>query len=575
MHRVVKAHLDGFVAKFGVEGDDARRFESFVNYAIFRSFCAETVDPKDLVYVGPDPGIDGIMIFIDDVYVSSAEEVEDVFKQRKKDSDALIVFTQAKTSERWSKEEINNFESAVVDFLSEEPSYPHSEYIAGCREVFDAILKNVGRLRSGKPSAYCFFVTTAKASSDKEILAAQKALRKSVNATGLFNDVKMDLLNRDSIVELWKSADGQIEAALKVVGMAAFPNAPGIEEGYVVTVKAKDFVEQVLTDSNGRLRQRIFDENVRDFIGLDGEINVEMSKTLSSPAKQKRFGILNNGITLISPDVRVAGLEIYIRDFQIVNGCQTSNILFEHREKITSDATLMLKVVETADAEVVDDIVRSTNRQAKVDDDQFLATLDSVKALERYFEARGNNEEYGLFFERCKNQFASIESAKLIRIFDIKELARCVAAMFLDKADIAGRYPNRLTGDLRDSVFNKKYNEEVYYIAAYTLYRLKLLLGNKRIDPKYGKLRWHIIMAIKYLVCGPKLPQLDSNKIKQTCADIEQFMSRNDDEMVKTLKDLCAAIVDIDDVTRDKLKGSSLVQDVRDKALAQRLPAYR
>lgn len=413
-------------------------------------------------------------------------------------------------------------------------------------------------------------MTTAREVGDKEIIAAQRALKKSVTATGLFVDVKVDLLGRDSIVELWKAAEGQVEAILKVIGMAAFPNAPGVEEGYVVTVKASDFVKQVLTDSGGRLRQRIFDENVRDFIGLDGEINSEMSKTLASSAKQKRFGILNNGVTLISPDVRVAGLEIFLRDFQIVNGCQTSNILFEHREKLTDDATLMLEVVETADAEVVDDIVRSTNRQAKVDDDQFLATLDSVKALERYFEARGNSEEYRLFFERRKNQFAAIESAKAIRIFDIKELARCVAAMFLDKADIAGRYPNRLTSELRDSVFSKKYDEEVFYISAYTLYRFKLLIGNKRIDPKYSKLRWHIIMAIKYYVCGANVPSLSSAKIKQVCSDIEQFMSRNDDDMVKTLKDLCGAIVDMNDITRDKLKGISLVQDVKEKALAQR-----
>lgn len=205
-------------------------------------------------------------------------------------------------------------------------------------------------------------MTTAREVGDKEIIAAQRALKKSVTATGLFVNVKVDLLGRDSIVELWKAAEGQVEAILKVIGMAAFPNAPGVEEGYVVTVKASDFVKQVLTDSGGRLRQRIFDENVRDFIGLDGEINSEMSKTLASSAKQKRFGILNNGVTLISPDVRVAGLEIFLRDFQIVNGCQTSNILFEHREKLTDDATLMLEVVETADAEVVDDIVRSTNR---------------------------------------------------------------------------------------------------------------------------------------------------------------------------------------------------------------------
>ena len=83
-----------------------------------------------------------------------------------------------------------------------------------------------------------------------------------------------------------------------------------------------------------------------------------------------------------------------------------------------------------------------------------MATLDAIKALERYFDARGAEEEYRLYFERRKNQFANHQDVKAIRVFDIKEIGRCVAAMFLDKPDIASRYPNRLTGEMRDSVFN-------------------------------------------------------------------------------------------------------------------------
>jgi AIPR protein len=395
-------------------------------------------------------------------------------------------------------------------------------------------------------------------------------LKASVIDTGLFSDVQVLLADRDMIVEMWKASEGQVEATLRVIGSAAFPKAPGIEEGYVVTVKAKDFIEQVLIDKNDKLRQRIFEENVRDFIGLEGEVNAEIADTLKDGLKQKRFGILNNGITIISPDVKVAGLDIYLRDFQIVNGCQTSNVLFENRGSVTDDATLMLKVVETSDPAVVDDIVRSTNRQAKVEEHQFLATLDAVKAIELYFDARGAEEEYRLYFERQKNQFSAHENVKPIRVFEIKEIARCVGAMFLDKPDIASRYPNRLTSEMRASVFDRTYLEEIYHVAAYTLYRIKLLIGNKRIDGRYSKLRWHIMMAIKYYVCGDRIPSLSSNKIKCTCNDIEKFASGNDDETVKAIRDLCASIVDINDITRDKLRASSLVADVREKALAAR-----
>jgi hypothetical protein len=123
---------------------------------------------------------------------------------------------------------------------------------------------------------------------------------------------------------------------------------------------------------------------------------------------------------------------------------------------------------------------------------------------------------------------------------------------------------------MRALVFNAAYVEDIYYIAAYTLYRLKILISNKRIDQRYYKLRWHIIMAIKYYVCGEKIPQLSSPKIKKLCEDLEEFMSAGDDVTVQKIKGLCGEIVDMDDITRDKLKGSSLVPDVAAKALLYR-----
>lgn len=564
-----------FAKKFSLELPVSKQFEAFLNYSALRALCAESVDPTDLIYEGDDPGIDGVMVFLDDVYVSSSDEVDDFFTNRKRDVEATVVFTQAKTGESWDKKEINTFQSAITDFLSDSHHYPHGDYMLVAREVFDATLRNVGKLRGGKPNVRCYFANSARVAEDREILAARDALARAVSDTGYFGSVDAELVDRDSIVEMWTAAEGQVEATLKVLGMAAFPKAPAIEEGYVLTVKAKDFIEQILVDQNGRLRQRIFEENVRDFIGVDGEINSEISETLQDSDKQKRFGVLNNGVTIISPDIRVSGMEIYLKDFQIVNGCQTSNVLFENRDRVTDETTLMLKVVETSDASVVDDIVRSTNRQAKVEEDQFLATLDAVKALERYFDAQGADEEYRLYFERRKNQFASHEGVKAIRVFDIKEIARCASAMFLDKPDVASRYPNRLTGELRDSVFDRAYFEEPYHAAAYTLYRLKILLSNGKIDPKYSKLRWHILMAIKYYVLGDDVPKLNSKKVKAACADIEKFVSRNDEAMVTELRDLCSSIVDINEITRDRIKTPTFVLEVKKQALAQRDSAAR
>jgi hypothetical protein len=567
MHRVVKSHLEDFRKKFSVTLNEDRSFEAFLNYSAFRRVSSDSVNPIDLIYDGDDPGIDGVLVFLEDSFVSSAEEVSDFFQARKRDVDATVVFTQAKTGESWDKKEINAFQSAILDFLSDDHQYPHSEYMENARAIFEVLISNVGKIRGGKPKAECIFATTARPATEREITAAIRTLGKSIEDSGLFSSVSAELVDRNKIVSMWTGAEGQVETTLKVLGSAAFLKAPAIEEGYVVTVLAKEFIDNILTDENGRLRQRIFDENVRDFIGLGGEINSEMANTLVDAIKQKRFGLLNNGVTIVSPDVRLAGFELYLRDYQIVNGCQTSNVLFDHRAVVGSDITLMLKVIETSDAVVVDDIVRSTNRQTKVDDDQFLATLDAVKGIEKYFDALGADDEYRLYFERRKNQFAHNLDVKAIRVFDIKEIARCAAAMFLDRPETASRYPNRLTGEMKDIVFNARNAEEIYHTAAYASYRLRLLMGNGRVDAKYGKFRWHILMAIKYFLCGEKTPQLTSGKIESICKTVKEFMARSDDAAIAQIRDLCSSIIKIEDVSRDRIKTPTFTLEVKNKAL--------
>lgn len=171
-----------------------------------------------------------------------------------------------------------------------------------------------------------------------------------------------------------------------------------------------------------------------------------------------------------------------------VNGCQTSNVLFELREEATSEVTLMVKVVETTNSAIVDDIVRATNKQTQVDEHQVLASLDTVKAIERYLRARAEDEEHRLYFERRTNQFSNQDPPKM-RVFDIKELARCVGSMLFDLPHLATRYPNHLTTELKNSVFNIYNKEEIFYTAAFVLYRLQCHFGNRRVSPLYRKYR--------------------------------------------------------------------------------------
>ncbi len=562
MHRVISAHVQEFQKAHELSLDPSKAFEAMTAFAMLRKYSADTVGVLDLVYTGDDPGIDAVLIFLDDTYIASAEEAREIFARSKREIIVQIVIIQSKSGENWVKKEINSFESAIIDFFREHSNYPIDSYLIDRRETFAVILSHIGRIKSGKPNLSCYYITGGREPEDREIVAAIDSLRLSVRNLGLFTDPEILGLGREAFLDLWRKAMGPVEATLPAIDIAAFPKTTGVEEGYVATVSARLFVEKVLSDQNGKLRHNIFEENVRDFYRIENPVNAEILKTLEDNEKQARFGIMNNGITLLSSDVRIQSKEIFIRNYQIVNGCQTSNVLFYARGILTENATVMVKIIETSDPSLIDDVVKSTNRQTKVHDQQFLATLDTVKAIERFFQARDINDRYRLFFERRRGQYDG-QGIAACRVVDIKQIARATGAMFFDRPDLASQQPTRLLTDLRTEILSKRNIEDIYYTAAYVVYKLDLLFGNKVIDSKYQKFKWHVLMAIKYYVANGAPPTSTHKKSRDFCSEIEKFMAASDNDLRKELKNLCERAFDTPSVTRHKLGTAQLVTDVK------------
>ena len=290
MHLVIEQHLADFQARFALELDQPKLFEAFTAYCALRLVSADHVDPTSLIYEGADPGIDSILFFVDDSYVSSVDEFEDIIGQGLRDKDVSIIFMQSKTSEKWDKGEITKFQSALLDFVGGQNNYPASDYLSERLDIFRSVIKHVGKIRGGKPRAICHFAASGAAPKEVEILGAITAIRDTFLETGYFVEVRSEPLHRDLLIELWDKADGGVEATLPAFAYAAFPKTPGVEESYVATAKARDYVRIILQDANGNIRKRVFEENVRDYIGSDTEIDTEILNTLDDEQRQKQFG---------------------------------------------------------------------------------------------------------------------------------------------------------------------------------------------------------------------------------------------------------------------------------------------
>ena len=93
---------------------------------------------------------------------------------------------------------------------------------------------------------------------------------------------------------------------------------------------------KLLADADsGEIRRTVFEDNVRDFQGTDAPVNARIRETLRG-AHTARFAVLNNGITIVVRDLRVTANSFHLTDYQVVNGAQTSNVLFVNRDVLTS-----------------------------------------------------------------------------------------------------------------------------------------------------------------------------------------------------------------------------------------------
>jgi hypothetical protein len=557
MHLVTKSYFESFTSSYGSPYELTKNFEAFANFCVFNKFAADQVDPYELVYEGADPGIDGAMVFLGDRAVFTVEELEELLSASKREFEVTFVFTQVKTSTSWTKTEIDSFVSNLVDFLSENPAQPHSEFLANIKSIFQLIYKNIGRVHGGLPNLEAYFVSAAEETSAVEIVAAFDVGVRALRKTGYFKAAEFHRCHRDFLHSLWIACGGTVEANLPTIGYAPFPAAPAVNNAYVATVTARDFIDAVLKNSDGTFRKKLFEENVRDFLGVDAEVNSEIASTLGEEDRKRRFGLMNNGVTIVAASVRPSGQEIFIRDFQIVNGCQTSNVLIACDQSVDKSVSLMVKLIEASDPSVIDDIVRATNRQSKVEDAQFASTLSFLRDLEQYFNARGKDQASRIYFERRRGQYAA-ENLPQVRVFDVREAARCYAAVSMMRPDLASRYPNRLTGDLLDEVFKKGNSEELYYVSCFAHYRLRMLISNKRLDARYSKLRWHILTAT-WKFCGVHFKSLGYKKREELFVEL---FSSNEGGSFDMLSGLVATSIPNPNISRDVLKGQAITGSI-------------
>lgn len=561
MHRIVSSHLDSFVGQYALNADERTlQFEKFANFAVLSSKLATLPDLDDVTTGNDDDGTDGIAVIVNEEHIVSADDAETLFAHERRNNDVEVVFVQAKTSDGFDLGDFLKFKESVLRFFTQEPYSVASELQQDAREVFDVAIKHVPKIRHGKPSVSAYFVTTGNYGAPDALETARSDMAGQLADLGLFQNIDIRFMGRDELVGAWVASYSGIEASLAMSSSASLPEIAGIDEAYLVVAKAKDYVENLLVSEDGSIRGQLFEENVRHFLGSENPVNEQIAETIQNPNGRTRFPVLNNGVTLVSPDVRVQGTTLHISNFQIVNGCQTSHVLYENRNTLTDDLMVTLKVVETTDEDVFSELVRATNSQSKIEESQFLSLSPVAKRVEAYFNTY-EGQDGRLYFERRDRQYVG-KGVAAIRVVSLHNAAKCVCAMFCKRPDLSFKYPKRMYEEFGARIFNEENREIIYYASALALYRFHLLTSNNTIPQNMRRFKWHILPLVAAIVAGKEFPSLGARKMDAYAQKIIDQFNHHSPEGTAVFTKAVTIIEGLGEVSNDRLKRQAVLDEM-------------
>lgn len=560
MDRIIQSYMDSFIKSQEIlEKDESKQFELFSAYCVVEQWYTETYNLQDIIIgEGGDCGIDSIAIIVNGNMVTSKEEIDDIIEVNKSLSDINFIFVQAKTSASFDYGEMGTFGAGVKDFFSEDPQMVRNEGIIEKNEIIEYIFSKAPMIKKN-PSCYLYYVTTGKWVDDQNCVGRMKIATSDLNSLNIFSEIKYIPIDGNQLQKLYRKTIDVVETEICFDNHIFLPDIPKVRQSFLGYLDFNEFLK-LIVDENGEIRRSVFYDNVRDFQG-DNAVNHEMSDTIATTAD--RFILYNNGVTIICKKLSNIRNKYTLTDYQIVNGCQTSHVLFNNKDEIKGNLQIPIKLIETENDEIVNKIIKATNRQTEVTDAQLIALNEFHRKLEAFYNTFSGVQR--LYYERRSKQYSYGNDIEKTRIVSISMQIKAMASMFFDKPHLASRFFGKLMSSV-EGIFNEQHKLLPYYTSAYTLYKIDYLFRNKLIDIRYRKFKYFILMLIKYDLSTEKIPELNSNKMDKLCENILKVINDNDKLITEINKLLPLFDKYVEDITSsESTKSAALVENLRNE----------
>lgn len=538
-NKIIEGYLDRFMQDNGSFGKSSKDiiFEHLINYLIIKRYYIDDFDISD-IHTGNsnDLSIDGIAIFINNFLATNTKDAKYLIDTQFQGKSIAVdfVFIQSKTSSEFDLGEILKFFHGVNEFFDQN-GRQYNNIVKEFIEIQDYIFKNSSKF-SRNPSIKLFYVALGKYEFPADIEAVKNKQITQLKDLNLFEDISINYMDAKNIIDLYKNVELKIKKDIDIQRVTTFPEAKNIKEAYIGVVKIADFIN-LISDEQGNLLRTLFYDNVRDYQG-ENSVNKEIIDTINHSSKQEYFSFFNNGITVVAKNLIRSGDKITIEDFQIVNGCQTSTIIYENKEKIQDKAYITIKIISTNDNDIINSIIHATNRQTEVKPEAFVSLMAFHKELEEFYNYFPIDEEHRLFYERRSKQYVQ-QDIQRYKVITLAIQINSYISVFLEQPHSTHRYYGELLK--HNKIFQDNDDKHPYFASAYLLYSVENLFRKNILDFKYKIFKFHIIMLIRFHVCGEYTLQTNSKKNEEYCMKIIEHIKDND-IFVSTCKEIISKI---------------------------------
>lgn len=419
---------------------ESERFEYFCALQLTKQSETTFSEIEDAITDGGnDGGIDCFLILVNDQCITTKEDLQEI--KITSSSSMRVLVVQSKTTPSFKEATLNTWITSwplICDLSKDTPTLLKifNSSLVEKIELFRAIW--IEAIKKHALLSVDFRYCTRAETSEVNSVIKAKIDQFNAVAEGTLKGcpISVELMSSAELMQLYQLQPIQSLELLFEMDPASI-SLTKEKYGYVGVVRLKNYLDFISDSSTGKVRESIFEANIRHFLG-EVDVNKKISETINAD-KENDFWWFNNGITIIAEKVSQLPKALHLENVKVINGLQTSFTIYENRNSISESdpRTVLVKVVKSTDKAVVDKIINASNFQNPVQP----VLLRATDAIQRDIEDFCLTKNY--FYDRRKG-FYKNQGKPANRVFTIQDMAQAIRSILFFDPATARRNPTTI-----------------------------------------------------------------------------------------------------------------------------------